>query len=302
MGSGSTGLLIADVDDTKSYFDWENRIQKRYITKISEGLQTNGSISSTGIEKSRDAFIDIAKIISTEQPNVIKIVGTQAMRTAKNADVIQALCFEHIGQNIEVISNEDEAKFTYDAVKKCFSNGLDTDMKNVLVVDIGGGSTELILNEKFYPHAYGVFTLSDEHNLNPDIPDIEDLANLMGSLKDDFSLLATKLERVNDKVSKIIVVGGSAASLVLAEEDLPAFKESVVHEYLLTKPMLEEWFRVFASETTEDRGSYVRASTESGPFLLASTAILCSLLRVFEPNEVTVSAPNILVGLCTNQS
>ena len=114
------------------------------IVKTADRLVSTGGITDETIERIIDAVNDIKKRLGEDK---IKAVATEALRRAKNKDEVLEKIKEETGVEFEVISANDESRYTAVAVENCLSRcGFDSE--RFFLVDIGGGSTELILKNR----------------------------------------------------------------------------------------------------------------------------------------------------------
>lgn len=137
MGTNTFHLLLAQRDD-KGY---EIVFRDRAAVKIGKGGINKGHITDDGIARAVVAMQGFKSIIDANKVESIKAVGTSALRSASNcADVLSAI-HAVTGIHVSVISGEMEAEYIYLGVREAIKMGLE---KN-LVIDIGGGSVELII-------------------------------------------------------------------------------------------------------------------------------------------------------------
>jgi exopolyphosphatase/guanosine-5'-triphosphate,3'-diphosphate pyrophosphatase len=114
------------------------------IIKTADKLVETGGITDAAIERIIEAIKDIKKRFGEDK---IKAVATEALRSAKNADYVLEKIKQQTGVEFEIISPYEEAKYTAIAVENCLGKcGYEND--RFFLVDIGGGSTELILKNK----------------------------------------------------------------------------------------------------------------------------------------------------------
>jgi len=137
---GSNTIRIVEYDCTSKTI--LNTYEK--IVKTADNLVNSGEISEEAIKRIIDAINEAKKIINF---NNVKAISTEALRQAKNRDEVIKKIKESTGVEFEVISGEIEAYYTAFATSVCL-NMKNIQYKNMLLVDIGGGSTELIVSSK----------------------------------------------------------------------------------------------------------------------------------------------------------
>ena len=141
LGSNSFHMLISQTDgqgNLKDLYCGKSKVQLR------SGLQEDGNISPEAQEKALDCLRNFAYSIEHYQAQQIKVVGTYTLRKAKaKCQSFLDKAEKILGTPIEIISGEEEARLIYVGASK----GIKVNKKNTLIIDIGGGSTELVIGK-----------------------------------------------------------------------------------------------------------------------------------------------------------
>jgi len=137
LGSNSFHVLLARFDGPRLL------VLDRYKdnVRLASGLQEDGNLSEEAMARACRALEKIAERIRPLPPAYVRVVGTNTLRAAKNRDVFLARAEKILGVPISIISGLEEARLIYLGVGKDFT----PEDRTRLVVDIGGGSTELVL-------------------------------------------------------------------------------------------------------------------------------------------------------------
>lgn len=141
IGSNAMRASIACLDQFK---DLEILSTYRYPLRLGEDVFKNQKISNEKMDQTVEAFHEINDLCQAYSFENISIVATSAIRDANNGDKLIQRVLKETGHNIKIINGETEAEFIYHAVK----NMIDISHHRVLMVDIGGGSTELTLTDQ----------------------------------------------------------------------------------------------------------------------------------------------------------
>ena len=143
LGSNSFHMIVARVEQG------EIRPVDRLGEKVqlAAGLEKDGSLSEAAMERGLNCLAQFAQYMKGRTFQAIKIVGTNALRKARNSEVFVERAAKILPHPIEIIAGREEARLIYLGVAQTQSD--DNDRR--LVVDIGGGSTELIVGERFEP-------------------------------------------------------------------------------------------------------------------------------------------------------
>ena len=136
LGTNNCRMLVAEIDRRGGF-----RVVDGYsqIVRLGEGLAATGKLADTAMARAYNALSVCAARIAARQPVAVGCIATQACRGASNGERFLARIRQDFGLDFEIITNEDEARL---AVLGC-AELIDTDADVTLIVDIGGGSTEL---------------------------------------------------------------------------------------------------------------------------------------------------------------
>lgn len=144
LGSNSFHLLVArDHNGSIQVLD-----RHREMTRLAAGLESSGALSQACIDLALASLRRISQRIRSLPQQNVRIVGTNALRQAANRDAFISQAEAILGHNIDVISGREEGRLIYSAVAQSIESRADSR----LVIDIGGGSTELIAGHRFEPH------------------------------------------------------------------------------------------------------------------------------------------------------
>ena len=140
LGSNSFHLLVARV----KHGEMRPMVSHREKVQLAAGLQ-DGVLSDDAMARGLNCIRQFRQILDSTQPDMVRVVGTNTLRAAKNGAVFEDVAASIFRQRIEVISGREEARLIYLGV----AHSLADDDEARLVVDIGGGSTEFIIGERF---------------------------------------------------------------------------------------------------------------------------------------------------------
>jgi len=132
IGSNSFILLIAEIKN--QIFEVINQYFE--IPRLGANLMIDGSISSESISNAIDSLVKFRQIIEKNQVDIVIPIATAVLREASNKDEVRQILSKVLGFDIKVISGEQEALYS-------FWGAVDNNEIS-LVVDVGGGSTEII--------------------------------------------------------------------------------------------------------------------------------------------------------------
>ncbi len=286
LGSNSTRLLIAEVDDQ----GFNVLIRKHVVTKMSENIEQTGVISTEAFKRVNSTLRDFKKLLIANDVDDVFVVGTAALRDAKNSDEIIQNIRKKYDFEVEVLSGHEEGITTSIGVLHFMQN-----TENFLIIDIGGRSTEFIyeFENKIISKSLnlGVVTLSEKYFSNLPIgQEFIDEAKLK---------IETELSQLDIKDKKnVIGVSGTALSLASIFIDQQNFNEEELHEIKIDIDNIQAINKRILKMTeaeiiTKFRGiDPKRASTiTSGIFLLEI------ILSHYSNSAIIISKNDILEGL-----
>lgn len=289
MGTNSTRLLVGDVEEGR--VDAIHRESR--VTRLGRGVETSGRLSTDGIEEACAAIGDYVQTAKRLEAERTVALGTSAVRDASNGDAFLAELRERFELQGRIIDGSEEAQLTY--------RGTLSDHRpegETLVMDIGGGSTELIMGSGPEPsfHAslqVGVVRHSERH-LRSDPPrsdELEALAEDVGAALD--SELSSNPGLGADDA---IAVAGTPASLAAIELGLEKFEPDAVEGFELSLPRIQESCSRLSSMPLAERREVVGLHPDRAPTIVAGVVILIKVMRTFGLSEISVSERDILYG------
>ena len=286
LGSNSTRLLIAEVDDE----GFNILIRMHVVTKMSEKIEQTAGISTEAFIRVDSALRSFKKLLIENDVDDVFVIGTAALRDAKNSDEIIENIRKKYDFEVEVLSGHDEGITTSIGVLHFMENS-----ENFLIIDIGGRSTEFIyeFENKIISKSLnlGVVTLSEKYFSNlPINQELIDEAELK---------IETELSQLDIKDKKnVIGVSGTALSLASIFLNQQNFNEEELHEIKIDIENVQEINKRILKMTeaeiiTKFRGiDPKRAATiTSGVFLLEI------ILSHYSNSPIIISKNDILEGL-----
>jgi exopolyphosphatase/guanosine-5'-triphosphate,3'-diphosphate pyrophosphatase len=308
IGTNTFRLLIAEVlhDTRNNNFSIKEVHSERIITRLGEGMPDSSILNNNAIDRSINTLKKFSDIISLYHVHHILAVATSALRDAKNSDEFLIKAKKSTGLDIEVIEGDEEAKLT--------SSGMLIDIpvtKTAFMVDIGGGSTELICMEKALNEDLkaktpklllvkslnlGVVYLAGKY-MKTDPPLIDDL-NQMG---DEISqLIMSSVNPFKIKITRdtvFIGTAGTVTALAAITQRLTRYEHDKIHNFKLAVRNVEDIFSAISTVSSEQRAKYLPFEPARLDIIVPGTLILLTLMKVFGLNEITVSNYGLREGI-----
>ena len=290
VGTNSTRLLVADVEPDGATTEVERLTQ---VTRLGEGVDANGRLGREPIARVLQTLDRYAARIEELGAEIAVGVLTSAVRDAANGDELMAAVRER-DIDARIITGEEEAALTFAGAT---SERAAPD-EELLVIDIGGGSTELVTGHRGQVDFHvsmqaGVVRLGERH-LHGDPPADEELA----ALEEDFRgiLAAAVPPDVAREVAAAVAVAGTPTSAAAIELELEPYDRSRTHGHVLTLATLDEQLARLAAMTLDERRGVPGLHPDRAPTIVAGVAMLAECLRRFGLDRVEVSEHDILRG------
>jgi exopolyphosphatase / guanosine-5'-triphosphate,3'-diphosphate pyrophosphatase len=293
LGTNSTRLLIADVGPGGRLAQVERRTE---VTRLGEGVDATGRLSRDAIERVYATLARFRELADSAGAERSIAVATSAVRDAENGSELAAHVRDRLGFDIRTVSGDEEARLTFLGATATRATG---SIGETLVVDIGGGSTELVVGRAGGGPAFHVSTRlgsvrQTERHLATDPPrhgEMEALAE-----EADAIVRSAVPEEVRSRVGAGIAVAGTATSLAAIEQELDPYDPEKVDGYRLSLAACERLLAMLALKPTAERRKVAGLNPDRAPTIVAGVAILVESMRVFGLEEVEVSEADILDG------
>jgi exopolyphosphatase/guanosine-5'-triphosphate,3'-diphosphate pyrophosphatase len=287
VGSNSTRLLIADVSGRRV----EQLVRHSRVTRLGRGVDLSGRLSAEAIEDTCAAIGDYVAELRERGAERVEMIATSAVRDAENGGAFVAELRERFDLTARVLDGEEEARLTY-----LGATAERAPSRPTLVVDIGGGSTELIVGvgEEIGFHASlqaGVVRHTERH-ISSDPP----IAAELEALAADVRSLIEQARPDGLTAEQGIAVAGTPTSLAAIELELEPYDPARVHGHVLVLPSVQRMLSRLASAPLSKRVQIAGMHPDRAPNIVAGVVILIEAMRTFGLDRVTVSEHDILYG------
>ncbi|MBV9850717.1 MAG: Ppx/GppA family phosphatase [Armatimonadetes bacterium] len=292
IGTNSTKMTVADAqgDGTLSVVAEDSE-----VTRLGEGVDAAKRLKDEAIGRTLQAVQRFAESARSQGAERVLAAGTSALRDAANGQDFIARARERARVEVEIITGDHEAELAYAAVRSDASLNLPPDAL-LLVFDIGGGSTELILGQgpdvrRHKSLDAGAVRLT-ERFLKSDPPPDDELAQA-SRFADD--LLETF--PAPDQAPRVVGIGGTAVNLASVARALPKPDPDAVHASTLTLADVSAVLGRFRSVPLAERRQIPGLEPARADIIIGGVLLLSRLLARFHTDQFTVSARGLRFGL-----
>jgi exopolyphosphatase/guanosine-5'-triphosphate,3'-diphosphate pyrophosphatase len=291
-GTNSLRLLVADIDvDAGTSHDLVRELR---IVRLGQGVDRTGRIAEASLQRVFAAIEEYMAIVREHDVREIRFCATSAARDAENADEFVAGVRERVGVQPEVLDGREEARVSFAGATR----DLPPLPEPLLVLDIGGGSTELILGQADGTIVsresldIGSVRLNERH-LHGDPPSKEEIAAAVADI--DAALDECSVDPA--EAGAIIGVAGTVTTLAAGVLDLQHYDSTLIHHTVLRRDAVQGLVTRLLSMLIEQRKALPYMHPGRADVIGAGGLILDRILRRTTVASLLVSEHDILDGI-----
>jgi exopolyphosphatase / guanosine-5'-triphosphate,3'-diphosphate pyrophosphatase len=292
IGTNSTRLLIGEVTDGRVTAELERRTA---VTRLGAGVDANGRLNEEAMDRVYRTLDEYRELIDRHHAEKAIAVLTSAARDASNGPEFAGTVQERYGLTPHILAGDDEARLTFLGAT---SERDPNDRTPTVVIDIGGGSTELVIGAgrkaTFHVSTQAGVVRQTERHLHTDPPTAEEIGELRAEVAEILAAGVPAEQRI--AVEHAIAVAGTATSLAAIAQELDPYDPDRVHGYHLTRSECQEILVRLANLPLEQRRKVAGLHPDRAPTIVAGVAILLESLGLFDLHELEVSEHDILRG------
>ena len=291
IGTNSTRLLIAEVGDGRI----RELDRRTHVTRLGEGVDATGALADEAQERVFAVLDAYRRTLDALRPDATAAVLTSAVRDASNGDAFTAEVRRRYGLDARTIDGDTEARLTY--LGATAQRGAD-DPRPMVVVDIGGGSTEYVVGEAgamtFHVSTQAGVVRQTERHLHGDPPRHEEMVALAEDVR---AVVAQAIPPgVRERVARAVAVAGTATSAAAIDLELEPYDPARVEGHVVSDGELELMLARLAEMPLERRREVPGLHPDRAPTIVAGVVILLEALRAFGLDGVEVSEHDLLWG------
>jgi exopolyphosphatase/guanosine-5'-triphosphate,3'-diphosphate pyrophosphatase len=292
IGTNSTRLLVADVQDARVTRELERRST---VTRLGAGVDANGHLREDAMQRVYATLDGYRELIDRHAPERAVAVLTSAVRDAANGEQFAHAVSDRYGLEPHVLAGEQEARLTFLGAT---SERDPLDRTPTLVIDIGGGSTELVIGTgrqaEFHVSNQTGVVRQTERFIHHDPPRTDELR----ALGDDVRAVVSDGVPVERRrgVGHAIGVAGTATSLGAIAQKLEPYDPWKVHGYVVSRAECERILGELAAVPLAKRRTTPGLHPDRAPTIVAGVVIVLCVLDLFALDGFEVSEHDILRG------
>ncbi len=276
IGTNSCRLLVASIQKDRPVV----LARKLATTRLGEGLNHSGKINQEALERTLLCLEDFNNIMREHQVQSFRVVATSAVREASNRQDLLNRARERLKLEIEVISGNHEAELSYQGVMVSLKFD-----HLPLVADLGGGSTEFFIkNNRNFP-------------LSLPIGAVRATESDMKAV--DIVQALTPLAKYKDLLSDypLVLVGGTASTLVAIKHSLAVYDHDFVHGQILERREIADIYDMMERMPLRLRQRLPGLQPERADIIPKGVMIVLLIMDMLAKNQITVSDSDLLEAM-----
>jgi exopolyphosphatase/guanosine-5'-triphosphate,3'-diphosphate pyrophosphatase len=294
IGTNTILCVIAEIRDTGRFRVLDDMAE---ITRLGRGVDKTRRISSESEERSLAVLKRYRCRCENLGVDEIVAVGTSALRDAENSGEVCARFKEELGFDIRVISGAEEAAYSFVAVQR----GLSLADRQILVIDIGGGSTEFISGDQF-----GIFQAVSidlgsvrltERFLLSDPVQADEVTRMNAAIDQELPRLSEHGIDPGPTCGVLVGIAGTFTTLVAMEKNLAQYRHRDVHGSTLTLDAVRRQLERLKRRSVAERRRLAGLEPQRADVIFAGACLLERIMDRYQADRIIVSDQGVRYGL-----
>jgi exopolyphosphatase/guanosine-5'-triphosphate,3'-diphosphate pyrophosphatase len=267
----------------------------RRILRLGEGVDRDHLLRPAAVARVVETLRDWRAVINSHHVDAQIAVATSAVRNARNREEFLGRVKQEVGFDVEIISGEEEARRTLLGIR----SGLPAGVSSMLGLDIGGGSTEFILDRPgrtpvMHSIEIGVVRLT-ERLLTGDPPTVDQVRSARELIQKETEQVRTMLGELAG--TTFVGTAGSITTLAAMAQKLTTYEPIRIHNYRLSLDRVRELEREILSKTVAQRRNMPGLESGREEVVVAGTLILRGVMETLGFTEGLVSDVGLREGI-----
>lgn len=293
IGTNTVLLLVAE----KNGDLLEPVLEEQRIPRLGKGVDASGNLSDSSIGKVLNALKEYRDILTSHYPHVasLTVTATSAVRDAANRNHLIDAVRNEAGFEIKLLSGEEEAEYTYTGALSTLP-----EIDGALVIDIGGGSTEIAYGKKGVLNDCYSFDMGSvrytERFINSDPPDKLQVIRCREAVKRELQNRLIAFNQGNQKIP-LVGVAGTVTSLAYMDLGLTQYDTDQINSYNITSENISQWVEeISRTSVTSLVQRYPEVMKGRAEIILAGLLILDEFMNFYDIPDLVVSTGGIRHG------
>jgi exopolyphosphatase/guanosine-5'-triphosphate,3'-diphosphate pyrophosphatase len=271
---------------------WRTIVDRAELTRLGEGLDKNGEITSEATERTARAIAAMVEEAKRDAARAIVAVGTAGLRIARNSAAVLEAIRAQTGISIQVIPGDEEARLAYLAAVA----GLKMPEGSLVVFDTGGGSTQF---------TFGRGARVDERfSVDVGAARYTERFGLAGAIDSDalraaLAAIAADLSRIDGRPrpDALVAMGGAVTNIAGVKHGLTTYDPNIVQGTVLDRAEIDRQIELYRSRDAAQRRSIVGLQPKRAEVILAGACIVRTVMEKLGQRSLVVSDRGLRHGL-----
>ncbi len=287
IGTNTALLLVASVDGGGSITP---TLDEERIPRLGKGVDGRRALQQDSMRRVLRVLEEYLQLSALHEPDTVILAATSAVRDANNRNEFRELVRAHTGFDLEILGGEEEARWTYLGAR----SGI-TGSDLMTVIDIGGGSTEIIVGDHEGIRTaisldIGSVRLTERY-FTHDPPSREELETARHSIREAFRACPGL------SASALIGVAGTAVALALLDQDTADVRRDVVNGYRLRVQRMDSLLQQIQTMPSGNIRTLNTFLAGREDIIVAGALILREFMRMGGFHDVITSSRGLRYGL-----
>ncbi len=284
LGSHSALLLIGHVGNDGGVHPVKEEFA---ISRLGAGLNETAKLSDTAMQRAMDILADFGNTISQYHVSRVHLVGTEALRRAENAEDYGRRLSERFDWDLKILSANREAELSFKGAVEGFAEARDRS----LVIDVGGGSTEIVVGRELRP--------IDGHSLSTGalrlFERFQRIIQLNSATRGQIDhYLKSQLEKTDfaanlTNSAALIGTGGTITTLAAILKEMTVYDAGILNGSIIKRPDLEHMFTAINAKSLAERRAIKGLERGREDIILYGLLIYLNFMKMFDFKNIIAS-------------
>ncbi len=301
IGSNSVRLLVADAAQAQPVPRIVRLAEDRQVTRLGQSVFETGAISAKAIEGTCQVLERMRGIWQRYDVVGLRVVATSATRDASNQAEFLERAAAAIGANVETISGQEEARLVQLGVQAVWPHP----QQRILIVDVGGGSAELILSDHGrmvagYSRPLGAVRLQTTFLQETDPPTPQQLRRMRDFIDQKLSVALPRLS--GREFARVIGTSASAAAVVCAANRVTRAKRDAADRLKASRAQIRRLFQDLAAKDLDARRKVIGIGPRRAEIVVPGAAVFLAVLESLNLPAMYYSSAGVRDGIIADLS
>ena len=296
-GTNSIRLLISDIDTSTNTAT--DVVREMRIVRLGEGVDKTNAFLPSALDRTFKAVDEYEKLLLKHNVEHVRFVATSATRDAQNKAMFIKGVIDRLRIVPEVIAGVEEAALSFDGATRSLRQ---KHTAPFLVIDLGGGSTELVIGDKEPTGAYsmdvGCVRMTERHTPGGN-PTKEQEEALRTDVRNALKVAGTKVDW--EKAQTVVGVAGTITTVAAHVLNLKTYDPDVLHGAIITAEQVSQTAQDFISLTPSQRGALPYMHEGRIEVITAGSIVLDEVMKGIGAKTLIASERDILDGVTWSQ-